>query len=204
MFVPLLFQTLPLITAVFVAVGAFPKAGLEIHSPPSQTLQVGSSQRTTATASAVRSVVGHQSADYGTRKSAAPAVRQPTLAPTPNPPFLLHPVLFDRNSLDLNTAASNALQRAATWLKTHADTRVLIVGSCDTSGSESCTQALAESRGAVARKFLENCGVSPDQVVGVKGWNNSDHDCRPSDAKCQQLSRSAELFLAASAPRLKE
>ena len=199
---PPFFQTLPLITAVFMAVGALPKAGAKIYTPSTQTLQVRCSHLKDALL--VTGALGQQDADYGARKSSTPATQQPTLAPNPNPPFLRHPVLFDRNSVEVNAVGNERLQRAATWLKAHADSRVLIVGSCDTSGSESCTHTLAEARGAVVRKFLENCGVSPNQVVGVKGWNNPDHDCRPRDAKCQQLSRSTELFLAASAAPLKE
>lgn len=197
-------QTLPLITAVFTAVGASPKATLEMCSPSTQTQQVRWSQSNTARALVFKAALGQQSAESGPRKSTTPATHQPTLAPIPSPPFLRHPLLFDRNSLDLNTEGSNALDRAVTWLKMHADTRVLIVGSCDTSGSESCTERLAEARGAVVRRFLENRGVNPDQVAGVKGWKNAGQVCRPSDAKCQQLSRCAELFLAASVPHLKE
>lgn len=74
------------------------------------------------------------------------------------------------------------------------------MGSCDTSGSESCTDALAEARAAVIRKFLENSGVRSGQVVGVKGWDNDEHRCRPAEIKCQQLSRNVQIFLAAFVP----
>jgi outer membrane protein OmpA-like peptidoglycan-associated protein len=153
----------------------------EKYSWPTQALQVASFQGNIATLSAVKSRLDQQSANPGPQKSATRAVHQPSLAATP--PFVRHPVLFGQNSQEVNAAGSNTLQQAATWLKAHADSRVLIVGSCDTSGSESCTLALAEARGVVVRKFLENCGVSPDQVVGVKGWNNADHDCRPNDVR---------------------
>lgn len=114
------------------------------------------------------------------------------------PPFLRRPIAFDPNSLEINVAATKSLQRHASWLKAHAESRILIVGSCDKSGSESCTHTLAEARGVTVRKFLEDLGVNPDQIVGVKGWDSADHDCLAGDLKCQQLSRSVQLLLAPS------
>jgi hypothetical protein len=51
------------------------------------------------------------------------------------------------------------------------------------------------------RKFLEDRGVNPDQILGVKGWDSADHDCLAGDSKCQQLGRSVELLLARSASK---
>jgi len=90
-----------------------------------------------------------------------------------NPPFLAHPILFGPNSLALTVAGSNLLKRAAAWLLHHHEARILIVGSCDSSGSETCTHILAEARGAVIQEFLGSSGVASDQIVGVKGWGRS-------------------------------
>ena len=115
-----------------------------------------------------------------------------------DPPFLRHPILFDPNSLEPSLVGRNMLKRAATWLREHREARVLIVGSCDSSGSETCTHALAEGRGAAIKKLLGSSGIGSDQVVAVKGWDNLDHSCRPAEIKCQQLSRSARIFMASS------
>jgi outer membrane protein OmpA-like peptidoglycan-associated protein len=90
------------------------------------------------------------------------------------------------------------LKRAVTWLREHPEARVLIVGSCDSSGSETCTHALAEGRGATIQKFLHTSGIASDQLVGVKGWDNLDHTCGPADVKCQQSNRSVRIFMASS------
>jgi outer membrane protein OmpA-like peptidoglycan-associated protein len=90
------------------------------------------------------------------------------------------------------------LKRAAAWLQQHHEVRILIVGSCDSSGSETCTPTLSEARGAVAKKFLGSFGVGPEQIVGVKGWDNRDHICQTSDVRCQQFDRSARIFMASS------
>ncbi len=115
------------------------------------------------------------------------------------PPFLRHPILFDPNSLQPNFAARNMLKSAATWLREHREARVLIVGSCDSSGSETCTHALAEGRGAAIQKFLQNSGIAPEQLAGVKGWDNLDRTRGPGDVKCQQSNRSVRIFMATSA-----
>jgi hypothetical protein len=57
---------------------------------------------------------------------------------------------------------------------------------------------LAEARGAVVRKFLGTSGIDPDQIVGVKGWDNLDQSCHTSDIECQQFNRSARIFMASS------
>ncbi len=124
-------------------------------------------------------------------------VVQPASVSLSNPPFLKQPILFDPNRLDLTVAGKNTLKRAAVWLRQHHETRILIVGSCDVSGSETCTHALAEARGGVIRKFLGSSGIASDQIVGVKGWDNLE-GCQTSDVVCKQSNRSARIFMAGS------
>jgi outer membrane protein OmpA-like peptidoglycan-associated protein len=116
----------------------------------------------------------------------------------PDPPFLRHPIPFAPNSPELDVAAKSTLNRAATWLRQHGEARILIVGSCDSGGSESCTHTLAEARAAVVRKFLETAGIHSDQIVGVKGWDSLDQSCLTSDGECQKANRSARIFVAGS------
>ncbi len=90
----------------------------------------------------------------------------------------------------------NTLQRAAVWLRQHHEARILIVGSCDANGSETCTHALAEARGGVIQKFLGSYGIDSNQIVGVKGWDNLEKGCQTSDVVCQQSNRNARIFMA--------
>ena len=115
-----------------------------------------------------------------------------------DPPFLRHPIQFGPNSLELTAAGRNMLKRAVAWLRQHREARILIVGSCDSGGSETCTRTLAEARGAVVRKFLGASGIDSDQIVGVKGWERVDQSSQTSDIECQQFSRSARIFMASS------
>jgi len=115
-----------------------------------------------------------------------------------DPPFLRHPIQFGPNSLELTVAGRNTLKRAAAWLRQHPEARILIVGSCDPVGSETCTHTLAEARGSVVQKFLGGAGIDSDQIVGVKGWDNLDQSCQTSDIECQQFNRSVRIFMASS------
>jgi outer membrane protein OmpA-like peptidoglycan-associated protein len=133
------------------------------------------------------------------RSKAPHNVAQSAAVSTSDPPFLRHPILFEPNSLEPSAVGRNMLKHAATWLREHRDARVLIVGSCDPSGSENCTHALAEGRGAAIQKFLQTSGIDSDQLVGVKSWDNFDRTCDPADAKCQQSNRSVRIFMASSA-----
>lgn len=62
-------------------------------------------------------------------------------------PFLKHPLLFGPNSLEMNAESRDMVKRAASWLREHREARILVVGFCDPSGSETCTHTLAEGRG---------------------------------------------------------
>jgi outer membrane protein OmpA-like peptidoglycan-associated protein len=133
------------------------------------------------------------------RSKASHNVAQSAAVSTSEPPFLRHPILFEPNSLEPSSVGRNMLKHAATWLREHREARVLIVGSCDSSGSETCTHALAEGRGAAIQKFLQTSGIDSDQLVGVKSWDNFDRTCDPADVKCQQSNRCVRIFMASSA-----
>ena len=143
------------------------------------------------------SLISQQQASGLDRSKASGSVAQASAAIS-DPPFLRHPIQFGPNSLELTVAGRNLLKRAAAWLQQHREARILIVGSCDSGGSETCTRTFAESRGAVVRKFLGSSGIDSDQIVGVKGWDNLDQSCQTSDIDCQQFNRSARIFMASS------
>ncbi len=138
-----------------------------------------------------------QTSGLGRSKTSA-TVAQPASVSLSNPPFLRQPILFGPNSLELTVAGKSTLKRAVVWLREHHETRILIVGSCDVSGSETCTHVLAEARGRVIQKFLGSSGIDSNQIVGVKGWDNFEKGCQTSDVGCQQSNRSARIFMAGS------
>lgn len=119
------------------------------------------------------------------------------------PPFLGHALLFAPDSTEVSAGNTDALKRAASWLGEHHEARVLVVGFCDPSGSEICTDALALKRGAVVRKYLLSFGAKSNQIAGVKGWETVGRDCSADTGECQQLNRSAQIFVASSVPPMK-
>jgi hypothetical protein len=93
------------------------------------------------------------------------AVSQPKSGGVREAPFLKHALLFDPDSAELSAASTNAVKRAAAWLHKHRETRILIVGFCDSSGSETCTPR--------PRGTARGCG-SP--VLG-SAWCSTRSDC---------------------------
>ena len=118
-----------------------------------------------------------------------------SLEASQEPSFLKLPILFTPNRLNLTATSRNTLNCAAAWLREHHLARILIVGYCDSSGSEACTTALAERRAEVVRQFLMSLGTRTDQIAGVKGWENLDQPCHSNTRECQRQNRSVRLFL---------
>jgi outer membrane protein OmpA-like peptidoglycan-associated protein len=144
--------------------------------------------------------------DQVTKQDPKPADAKPPSGFSPlrlggirEPPFLKHAFLFDPDSAELGAESRGAVKRSAAWLRAHPDARVLVVGFCDSSGSETCGPALAQRRGAMVCHWLVRFGVVPHQIAGVKGWSTADRDCRTDITKCQQVNRSAGIFIASSA-----
>jgi hypothetical protein len=51
------------------------------------------------------------------------------------------------------------MKRAVAWLRQHREARILIVGSCDSGGSETCTRGIAEGRGAECQQFNRSVAI---------------------------------------------
>lgn len=179
-------------TSALFAGGLFPITS----APP--VLQAGLPAKRNLSVVPSGSLFSQQQASGLNGSKASGAVSPAASVTISDPPFLKHPIQFGPNSLELSVAGRNMLKRAAAWLRQHREARILIVGSCDSGGSETCTRTLAEARGAVVRKFLGSSGLDSDQIVGVKGWDNLDQSCQTSDIECRQFNRSARIFMASS------
>ena len=185
-------------TSALFAGGLLPIQGRTADCSALPVLQAGLPAKRSLSVVPSESLFSQQQAS-GLNPSKAPGTVSPAASVTiSDPPFLRHPIQFGPNSLELTVAGRNMLKRAAAWLRLHREARILIVGSCDSGGSETCTRTLAEARGAVVRKFLGTAGIDSDQIVGVKGWDNLDQSCQTSDIECQQFNRSARIFMASS------
>ena len=185
-------------TSVLFAGDLLPVQGRTACSPAPPVLQAGLPPKRSPSVVPSESLFSQQEASGLNPSKASGTVSPAASVAISDPPFLRHPIQFGPNSLELTAAGRNMLKRAAAWLRQHREVRILIVGSCDSGGSETCKHALAEARGAVVRKFLGSSGISSDQIVGVKGWDNLDQSCQTSDIECQQFNRSVRIFMASS------
>lgn len=127
------------------------------------------------------------------------AAATPPESPSPAPPFLLRPVLFEPNSARLTQGHRKLLRRSAVWLRQQPQSRVLIVGFCD-SDSELCTHQLAMRRSVVVSRVLSVYGLAKTQVTAVKAWERFPSSCEAPSERCRRLNRSAGIFLASSKP----
>ncbi len=185
-------------TSVLFAGDLWPARGLTECSPARPVLQAVLPKKEGPNVAPSRPLSVQQQASGLKRSKVAGSVSPAASVAVSDPPFLRHPIQFSPNSLELTLAARNMLKRAADWLRQHREARILIVGSCDLEGSETCTRALAEARGTVVQKFLGISGIASDQIAGVKGWDNLAQGCQPSDIGCRQFNRSARIFMASS------
>jgi outer membrane protein OmpA-like peptidoglycan-associated protein len=185
-------------TLVLLAGGLLPTHGWRASSLAPPVLQAGLPAKKSPSVVRSGSLFGQPQASGLNRSKASGTVAQAASVAVSEPPFLRHPIQFSPNSLEITVAGRNMLKRAAAWLRQHREARILIVGSCDSGGSETCTRTLAEARGAVVRRFLGSSGIDSDQIVGVKGWDNLDQSCQTSDVECQQFNRSVRIFMASS------
>ena len=197
-FVTLYSHILILITSALVVGDLLPTHGRTACSLAPPVLQAGLPAKRIPSVVPSGSLFSQQQASGLNRSKASGTVPPAASVAISDPPFLRHPIQFGPNSLELTVAGRNMLKRAAAWLRQHREARILIVGSCDSGGSETCTRTLAEARGAVVRKFLGTSGIDSAQIVGVKGWDNLDQSCQTSDIECQQFNRSARIFMASS------
>jgi outer membrane protein OmpA-like peptidoglycan-associated protein len=114
--------------------------------------------------------------------------------------FLKRSLLFEPNSVGLALESEKRVALDAVWLRMHPEVRTVVVGFCDTLGSEECTHELAQRRGAVVGQLLVKYGVGSSQIVAVKGWEKADPVCGAETPSCQEMNRRARIFIAGFGP----
>lgn len=100
-------------------------------------------------------------------------------------------ILFDIGSAELKTAAKGNVTKLATILNKYEDTKILIEGHTDSTGSRQTNMALSENRAGSVANTLKGDGVSenristtgygPDQPIAV----NSTADGRAANRRVE-------------------
>jgi outer membrane protein OmpA-like peptidoglycan-associated protein len=142
--------------------------------------------------------MGENPSGLGSEAAATPTKRREQRRAYPH--FLKRSVLFEPNSLSLTSESEKRLALDAVWLRMHPEIRTVVVGFCDTLGSEECTHELAEQRGVAVKQFLLEAGVDSPQIVGVKGWEKAEPICESPTPNCQEMNRRARIFVAGLSP----
>ena len=83
------------------------------------------------------------------------------------PVVTLGDVLFDTGSASLKPGADLSLDRLASYLSAHPQTKILIEGHTDNRGSDEYNDALSERRAQAVANALTSRGVSPDAIRAV-------------------------------------
>jgi outer membrane protein OmpA-like peptidoglycan-associated protein len=106
-------------------------------------------------------------------------------------------ILFDLDESHLRTQAEDNLAELAESLENYEDTRVLVVGHTDATGSDSYNQRLSERRAESARTFLLRQGIQPDRVEAL-GRGESEPVATNDTEEGRQLNRRVEIAIFAS------
>ena len=129
----------------------------------------------------------------------APAPR-PAVAPAPPPPAPAAPetyiVFFAWDKADITPLAAQVLERAIADFKRTGQTRVLIEGHADRSGSENYNVRLSERRARAVAKFMSDRGITTQQM-NMSWFGESRPRVQTQDGVRHDENRRAEIFLRA-------
>jgi peptidoglycan-associated lipoprotein len=105
-------------------------------------------------------------------------VEEPTPTPPPPPPpveppqedisarlqELLQPIYFDFDQSSLKPEGINTLANLASFLKDHADVRLMSEGNADERGSSEYNMGLGENRAKSVKDYLTSYGIPNDRI----------------------------------------
>jgi peptidoglycan-associated lipoprotein len=101
---------------------------------------------------------------------------------------------FDYDSYDLRPDAQAASIKAASYMVSHPDIRIVIGGYCDERGSAEYNLALGENRANAAKTALVNAGVAPARIR-VVSFGKEKQFCTEENEACWQQNRRAQFLL---------
>jgi OmpA-OmpF porin, OOP family len=107
-------------------------------------------------------------------------------------------VLFDTDQATLKPGADLSLDRLATYLSGHAQTKVIIEGHTDSRGSDAYNDDLSQRRADAVAKALIARGVAPDDIRAIGRGKNYPVATNDTQAGRQQNRRVEIVFSDAS------
>lgn len=116
----------------------------------------------------------------------------PEPEPAVRPDISIGHALFAFDSAALRPQAQQELRAAATKLREHPDTTVLIRGYTDSTGTAAYNEALSIRRAQSAQRFLIGQGVDDDRLT-IRGYGESDPVASNATAAGRQQNRRVEI-----------
>jgi peptidoglycan-associated lipoprotein len=101
---------------------------------------------------------------------------------------------FDYDSYELRPDAQAAAVKAASYLVSHPDIRIVVGGYCDERGSAEYNLALGENRANAAKTALTGAGVAPARIR-VVSFGKEKQFCTEETEACWQENRRAQFLL---------
>jgi peptidoglycan-associated lipoprotein len=139
-----------------------------------------------------RGAGGSTEATASVTVNAPPAVQVPTNTMSAEEEFKanVQDIFFDYDADTIRTDAQATLSKDASYLVSHAGTKVVIGGYCDERGSDEYNLALGQRRADSTKSALVQAGVTADRMR-VISYGKEKPFCTQSDESCWQQNRRA-------------
>ena len=103
-------------------------------------------------------------------------------------------IFFDYDSYALRPEGEASATKAASYLVSHPDIKIVIGGYCDDRGSAEYNLALGENRANAAKTALVNAGVAANRIR-VVSYGKEKQFCTDDTEECWQQNRRAQFSL---------
>ena len=103
-------------------------------------------------------------------------------------------IFFDYDSYALRPEGQAAATKAASYLVSHPEIKIVIGGYCDDRGSAEYNLALGENRANAAKTALVNAGVAANRIR-VVSYGKEKQFCTEDTESCWQQNRRAQFSL---------
>ena len=107
----------------------------------------------------------------------------------------LQDVFFGYDQWTLSEAGMEALNLDAHYLKDHPGAVLKIEGHCDERGTSDYNMVLGDKRAKAARNYLQESGVSPNQLA-IVSYGKERPFCSERQESCYQQNRRGHMLLS--------
>jgi peptidoglycan-associated lipoprotein len=106
------------------------------------------------------------------------------------------PIYFDFDQASIRPDDAKILEANAEWLKTNANTLVLIEGHCDERGTSEYNLVLGERRAQAARNSLISSGIAAERI-SIVSFGAERPVCTEGTEECWAKNRRAAFLIRA-------